>query len=122
MKKLLIIVLLLALALPVWAETIFEAVTPDYKESDIGKIKVREYTFITKEDQAVIDKYGVEVPPVNLIHRLEIIDAEVADLKAQLKEKLALRDKVFKAASTVKLADYPPIVWQYNKAVENLDE
>ena len=105
MKKLLIIGLILALALPVWAETVFVAVTPDFKESNIGKVKVREYTAVAKEDQAVIDKYGVEVPPVNLMHRLELIDADIADLKAQLKEKLILRDKVFKAASIVKLAD-----------------
>lgn len=104
MKKLLVIGLILALAFPVWAETVFVAVTPDLKESDIGKVKVREYTAVTKEDQAVIDKYGVEVPPVNLMHRLEIIDAEIADLKARLEGKQTLREKVFNAASKVKLA------------------
>lgn len=102
MKKLLVIGLILAMALPVWAETIFEAVTPDYKESNIAQVKVREYAVVPKADQAVIDKYGVEVPPVNLMHRLEIIDAEIADLQKQLKAKTILRDKVFKAASTVK--------------------
>ena len=105
MKRLLIIGLILAFALPVWAETIFEAVTPDYKENDIGKVKVREYTAITADEQAVMDKYGVSTTLVNDMHRLELIDTEIADLEAQLKAKWTLRDKVFKAASTVKLAD-----------------
>ena len=118
MKKLFIIGLILAFAFPVWGETVFEAVTRDGVETDISKIKVREYTKVTVEEQAVMDKYGVSTMLVNDMHRLEIIDAEIADLEAQLKTKLTLRDKVFKAASTVKLAIYPPIVWQYNKAKE----
>ena len=104
MRKLFIILLILVFAVPVFGETVFEAVTPDFKESEITRVKVREYANVPKEDQAVIDKYGVEVPPVNLMHRLEIIDQEIADLQKQLKAKTILRDKVFKAASTVKLA------------------
>lgn len=94
------------------AET-YEAVTPDCKESDIAKVKVRR-TITLDIDAGQIEavmalNQDLKTETVEML-RLEIIDDELGklaaerdNLDAKIKAKQALRTKVEEAAKTVKL-------------------
>ena len=89
---------------------LFKAVTPDGKETEISKVKVRMTEDISEEELATIQKYQLEFQPKSEMYRLEVIDKElielkqaVTDAKGVLDDKLVLRQKVETAALTVKL-------------------
>jgi len=111
MKKLIIILAIVFMTSMAFAESVFEAVTPDGKETDIGKVKVRETINI---ENKIIDAIKLQIPtwtlPEPRMHRLELIDKEIADLEAQrdkitaqIAEKQSLRDKVGVEAKKVVL-------------------
>ena len=89
----------------------FEAVTPDGKETDIGKVKVREMETISAEDLAILQKHQPDfTAPASKMHRLELIDEDIAQLQAeadaiteQIVEKVILRGKVDDEAKKVVL-------------------
>jgi len=116
MKKIIITLAIVLLASFVSAETVFEAVTPDNKEADIGKVKVRESEVIPEETLAILKAYNQDYQvPAAKMHRLELIDAEIAELEAKIdaliKEKVAkqlLRDTVKAVAEKVALLDEDP--------------
>ena len=59
----------------------YEAVTPDYKEDDILKVKVREVIDISDVDLETIKKYSPDfVPPEPKMYRLEQIDKDLDEL------------------------------------------
>jgi hypothetical protein len=70
----------------------YEAVTPDYKEDDILKVKVREIIDISDVDLETIKKYSPDfVPPEPKMYRLEQIDK---DLDALCTERDAILKKI----------------------------
>lgn len=90
---------------------LFEAVTPDGKETEIGKVKVRMVESIPENDLLIIKKYQPDFQPKSEMYRLEQIDEEIVKLKqavtdaqAALGDKVVLRKKVETAALKVKLA------------------
>ena len=94
-------------------DEIFEAVTPDGKETEIDKVKVRMVSGgITAEDLAIVLKHIPDFkPPDPKMYRLELIDNEIATLTAKrdsaqeaLDAQLSLRAKVELAAKMVVLA------------------
>ena len=88
-----------------------EAVTPDNKETDIGKVKVREIITIGADVLAAVREIDPNYKlPEPQMHRLELIDKEIQELKnqklnivEQITEKLAFRSKIFDVAKKVKL-------------------
>jgi hypothetical protein len=89
----------------------FEAVTPNGKETEISKVKVRWIEDISPEELAIIKKYQPNFQPKSEMYRLEQIDEEIGrlqkavdDAQTTLNEKIALRKKVEEAALMVKLA------------------
>ena len=70
----------------------YEAVTPDYKEDDILKVKVREVIDISDDDLATVKKYSPDfVPPEPKMYRLEQIDK---DLDALYTERDAVLKRI----------------------------
>ena len=78
----------------VQAGTIFEKVTPDGKETDIGKVKVSEIEDVSAENLVIIRTYKPDFQPVSKMHRLELIDKEIAAKQSELAVLNVLRDKV----------------------------
>jgi len=59
----------------------YEAVTPDYKEDDILKVKIREVITISDIDLETIKKYSPDfVPPEPKMYRLEQMDKDLDEL------------------------------------------
>ena len=89
----------------------FAAVTPDNTVETITQVKVREAVEISPEELAIVQKFQPEFKtPEPKMHRLELIDKEIADLQTQidslmlqLSEKQVLREQVELAAAAVKL-------------------
>lgn len=111
MKKAILTVLIMVCFVGLsFAGTTFEAATPDGKETDIGKVKVREFESVSDSDLAIINKYNPRFQPANKMHRLELVDDEIEKLQAevdvltgQIVDLVLLRDKVEAAAKTVAL-------------------
>lgn len=89
---------------------IYSAITPDDKESEIGKVKVTATEEITPEELATMQKFQPDFQPKTEMYRLEVIDQELADLQKQVDdltakiiEKQAIRAEVKAAAATVRL-------------------
>ena len=90
---------------------IYTAVTPDGKESDIAKVKVRTEDIIPEADLTTIQKYNPSFKqPEAKMYRLELIDEEIAnlekqkaDIQSQIDEQQSLRMKVEEAAKKVAL-------------------
>ncbi len=92
----------------------FEAVTPDNKEEEIGKVKVSMIEDISPEELAIVQKWQPAFQPKSEMYRLEKLDEEITKLQqavttaqSALDEKVALRAKVEEVALTVKLAVKP---------------
>jgi len=90
---------------------IFEAVTPDGKESDINKVKVRRTVAVSKETafeiKEMLPNFTLPQPEM---YRLEVIDKELDalveqrdNILAEIAAKEVLRGKVKRAALTVEL-------------------
>lgn len=91
-------------------ELTYKAVTPDNKETEIGKVKVVATEVVSPEELAVIQKFQPDFKPKEEMHRLELIDKELVDLQKQVDdltakiiEKQVIRVEVEKAAALVKL-------------------
>ena len=90
---------------------IYEAVTPDGKEDNILKVKVREVIDISDVDLETIKKYSPDfVPPEAKMHRLEQIDKDLSklyterdELLKKISDMLELRALVEIEAKKVKL-------------------
>jgi hypothetical protein len=91
--------------------SIFTAVTPDNKETEIGKIKVVMTEDISAAELAIVQKWQPAFQPKSEMYRLELIDEDILklqkavnDAQAALDAKIALRAKVEEAALKVELA------------------
>lgn len=88
----------------------FEAVTPDNKEEEIGKVKVSMIEDISPEELAIVQKWQPAFQPKSEMYRLEQIDEEIIklqkardDAQAALDAKIDFRAQIETVALTVKL-------------------
>jgi len=89
------------------------AVTPDYKEADLGKVKVRRTIDLEMSEDQVLgvrDDMPDFEPVRQEMVRLEVLDMKLselagkkAEIESQIAEKEAVREKVEAAAKKVKL-------------------
>ena len=91
--------------------TVYEAVTPDNKETEIGKVKVKKTITIDEATLAAIKEVNPDFKvPEPEMFRLELIDDELDKLQVQIDEinlqiqdKQTLRKAIEKEAKKVKL-------------------
>ena len=82
----------------------FEKVTRDNTVYRVEQVKVREWPSQEAVDnKAIIEAHGGKVEPK--MHRLELIDPQIAALEAKLAELKALRANVEAEAKKVKLLE-----------------
>jgi len=102
MKKTLILILAITLvfSVTVFAGEVWKAVTPDGKETEIGKIKVRRSFELSAENLAVVKTIipDFELPKAEM-YRLEKIDADISVLIAQR----AAHDKIIEALQAIRV-------------------
>jgi len=120
MKKALIVLTILlfagwAVAAEINVTETWTAVTPDGKETEIGKVKVQHRVVVEAPDE-MREKLGLgDGYLVNEMYRLELIDEQLADLQARIsklqEEKAALqaiRTQVEAEAKKVQLKEKEP--------------